>query len=145
MFDFFPTAMDATSRPFLFGSYMAVYAPDSLGGECLLWPTTTLAGTQKNFLALIFPLGGVIDLLKLREREVDFAESLGYSRSSEVASTKSERPTGRDRESADSATCASTLGAAKVPTVGAKIVRLSLMPRSATSEARDGEQCLSGR
>ena len=64
--DFRPTAMGAAGGPFLFYLYMAVYAPDSLRRECLLPTTKTLAGTQINSLALVVPLGGVIDLLKLR-------------------------------------------------------------------------------
>src|SRR6266849_3213035 len=64
--DFRPTAMGAAGGPFLFYLYAAVYSPDSLLRECLLSTTKTLAESQIHSLALVVPLGGVIDLLKLR-------------------------------------------------------------------------------
>src|SRR3984893_9316948 len=64
--DFRSSALGAASGPFLFYLHMTVYAAESLRRECLLSTTKTLAGPQIHSLALVVPLGGVIDLLKLR-------------------------------------------------------------------------------
>ena len=76
-FDFCPSAMGAARRSILLLPYVAVYAPYSVSRKCRSSRTRTLAGTEVDFLALIVPLCGVVDLLKLRQREVDLSESLG--------------------------------------------------------------------